>query len=324
MVGSQQIAVLEGSPRGPGSIVHLWSNLLGDYRRLCDGIGEDDGLVLVGQELARDDLACLECYWVFRADQECPHPRLSVLARSLLYLNDMAPTIPAFPTVGKGRSVESGKNTLNTIPLHAFADFYAADDDEKDRVIERFRARGSRRGGNYYQPVLGLLRSEHWRVGNLSRLESAIPAFVQEERAKDVNNPNRRDRAPRYEKMLEAYLAFCIQARVSNTFAAFARTNVHVNNDVAISVSPTIGMRIGATDHVLVLSMRKCSPNRHFQQAVNFFLGRAITAHPAYLGCRTGLLDVKEKAVRYLLATTSAEEQDILDQAVRFHQMTLV
>ena len=88
--------------------------------------------------------------------------------------------------------------------------------------------------------------------------------------------------------MLEAYLAFCIQARVANTFAAFARTNVHVNNDVAISVSPTIGMRIGATDHVLILSMRKCSPNRHYQQAVNFFLGRAITAHPAYLGCRTG------------------------------------
>ena len=321
MGGSHQVDVLEGCPPSRGNRVHLWINdSEGAYQRLCDGIEWFDGLVSVNKETAHGVLACLECFWVFRMDQEANQPRLNVVARTLVYWGDALMEIPWLET--DPRMASTATETI--IPVKKIAEFYAADDDKKDSVVKKFktnrdRSSEDRRGGDYYGPVLNLLKRDHWQHSNLEALENAISPFLQDERDKDTEKPKRYNRAVHYEQVLDAYVEFCIRERIASIFQAFGRTDVQVTDEVAVNVTPTIGMRIGASDHILIMLMDKCKPSPKYRQAVNFFLRRALTEHTAFLEHRTGLLDVRRKVVRHLLAMTSDEEHRILRHVELFH-----
>ena len=309
-----QIDVFEGSPAGLGGTVHLWASpVQGTYERLCDGIRWGDHVAWFDHKPGHGVLACLECFWVFHLDHERSQPRLNAPARSLMYLESPCPSL--------GDTAESDTRML-IIPLNDLAYFYATADERKDRFIGQFKARKAGDGGHYYQPVLGLLRSSHWRTGDLSILESTVPSFLDQERAKDAANPNRRDRAVQYAKVLDSYQEFCVKRRVSGTFAAFARTVVRVTDEVGIRVRPTVGLVTDSGRHVVIVRMSKDPPSRAYRQAVNYFLGLAIRQHPVYLEDRVGLLDVRQKDVLPMLAATAAEEQSIRDHAELFRQMS--
>jgi len=152
-------------------------------------------------------------------------------------------------------------------------------------------------------------------------LESEVPSFLEQERVKDVENPNRKNRALRYAEMLEDYQEFCVQRRVSGTFAAFASTVVRVTDEVGVRVRPTVGLVIGRERHVVIVRMSIDRPKRAYRQAVNYFLGLAIRQHPVFLEDRVGLFDVRQKDVLPMLAASAAEEQSIRDHAELLRRM---
>ena len=200
----RQVDVLEGRAPGQGHSVHLWvSPTMGRYWRLCDGVGWDGLLATVDLEPAHLLAPCVECWDIADLDLRLRSPRLNVLARSLLYLDDPPPTVPG-PRPVRGGSVPWSEDEMaSPIPLSVFARFYAASDDHgKARVVRRFRADRDGGGGNYYQPVLTLFRNTHWQNGHLQDLADSIRDFIQQQEALDAEKPNRRNRSANYATVL--------------------------------------------------------------------------------------------------------------------------
>ena len=305
-------AVLEGSVTGVGGRVHLWvSPAGGEYERLCDGVRWGDPLLLVPEPPMSGSmgweyysvLACVECALVFQMDQDRKRPRLKVPARSLIYLDEPPPEL--------GEPSEAERQML-VLSLNDVASFYAG----QYRPLQK-----GERGGHYYQPVFGLLRRYHWKTGDLSLLLEEIPSFLDRERAKDEANPNRRNRAARYAEMLDAYREFCVQKRVTETFAGFRDTIIRITNDVGVRVKTDVGLMVNGKRYVVIVRLSKNPPCRAYQQAVAYFLHLAYARHPTLWQGDNGLFDVRRQDILPMLACRREEEEAIWDSAERLGKM---
>ena len=114
---------------------------MGRYRRLCDSVSWVDLLATVDFERAHSLAPCVECMAIADLDLRMRRPRLNVVARSLLYLDDPPPTVAGSRPVRGGSVPQSEDEMASPIPLSVFSRFYAASDHRgKARVLRRFRA----------------------------------------------------------------------------------------------------------------------------------------------------------------------------------------
>lgn len=226
------------------------------------------------------------------------------------------PLLRAFGTlhlfVGVSPSDTWGINMANvTLGMGEFARFYEATRVAQVRIVREYRSRYTDpkgyRGRDYYRELRNVLLTSHWRRGDLRTLPTALEELV-----------DRQTDSSKAENLREISASYIEGWHSRNNAELFMPPyGMYEIANVAIRITPEVGMKFNGDEYALKLWFNRPVPKRQYRQAIQYLMdeGRPDSWSPWW---HTAMWDVRRDRILEPLALPRDFEFTIRTAAVSF------